>query len=310
MSDQNASNATASNATAAGSAPVAANEALEQAQTGGALAERQSFMAGDVSGTEDITADDIQIPRLAIAQGLSPQMIPGDARHIPGLQMFEMFNDLTNDRYGQGPLYFIPLRREVRYIEFEPRVKGQQGAGGVIDLNVPPNDERTLWTWSSPELKAQGKKADVPPRATKFSEFIVLLLRPDGQPEMIMLSIAEKNKHNTRAAKRLTSFIKQQALKGRNSAPIYGCQYTVESKAEKFTEGTAGIFVINQAGRLDDPTQDDASWVRSAALFKYAKDTAAKIAGKTIVVNREPGDDTDFDPETLEGAGPSDKTDM
>lgn len=300
MSEQNA---TTSNAATPSNAPVAPGEALEQPQAGGALAERRSFIdATDKTGTEDITANDIQLPRLAIAQGLSPQMIPGDSRHIPGLQMFELFNDLTGTRYGQGPLYFIPLRREVRYIEFEPRVKGQQGGGGVIDLNVPPNDPRTFWTWSTPELKAQGKKADVPPRATKFTEFVVLLLRPDGQPEMIMLSIAEKNKHNTRAAKRLTSFIKQQAMRGANSAPIYGCQYTVESKAEKFTEGTAGIFVINQAGRLDDPRQDDASWKRSAALFNFAKEAAASLAGKTIVVQREPGDeDVDFDPEALDG---------
>lgn len=282
---------------------------LETIQPGGAIAERRSFIPeGDTTGTEDIRADEIRLPRIGIAQGLSPQVIPGDSQYIPNLKMFEMFNDLSGDIYGQGPLYFIPLHRAIRWIEFEPRVKGQQGGGGVIDLDVPPNDPRTLWTWSTPELKAEGKKADVPPRATKFYEFVALLLRPDGIPEMVMLSIKATNKHNERAATRLTSFIKQQAMRGAKSAPIYGCQYTVESKGEKFNEGTAGVYVINQAGRLDDPTQDDESWKRSSALFAFAKQAAASLAGKTIVVNREPGDDVDFDPNALEGDAT--KTDM
>lgn len=276
-----------------------------------ALAERKSFIPeGDTTGTEGIGADEIRLPRLGIAQGLSPQMIPGDSRHIPGLQMFQMFNDLTGRIYGMGPLYFIPIHREVRRIEFEPRVKGQQGGGGVIDLNVPPNDPRTLWTWSNEELKASGAKADVPPRATTFHEFVILILHEEGEPEMIMLSIPAKNKHNSRAAKDLTSFIKQQAMRGKKSVPIYGSVYSVESKSEKFTEGTAGVYVVKQVRRLDDPTQTDESWNRSATLFRFAKNVHASLEGKVITVEREPGDD-DFNVDDIEASAAGEaKTDM
>lgn len=271
---------------------------VEPAKPAGAIAERRSFIpVGDQTGTEDIGANDIRLPRLAIAQGLSPQMIPGDSQYIEGLKMFEFFNDLNGDRYGQGPLFFIPIRRDIRRIEFAPRVKGQAGGGGVVDMDVPPNDPRNLWT-----TDADGKR--VPPRATKFHEFVVLMLRPDGMPEMIVLSIKDTNKHNRRAAERLTSFIKQQAMRGKQAAPIYGCQYSVESKAEKFPEGTAGVPVIQQAGRLDDPSQSDEDWAKSAKLFEYAAGMAASLAGKTIVINREPGgDDDDFDPAAMEAEG-------
>lgn len=259
------------------------------------IGERRSFIPeGDQTGTEDIGANDIRLPRLAIAQGLSPQMIPGDSQYVEGLKMFEFFNDLNGDRYGQGPLYFIPIRRDIRRIEFEK----QEGGGLVVkDLDVPPNDPRTFWG-KDPET---GK--GVPPKATTFHEFVILMLRPDNSPEMLVLSIKATNKHNTRAAERLTSFIKQQAMKGKASAPIYGCQYAVESKAEKFAKGTAGVYVITQAGRLDDPTQDDASWEKSAKLFAFAKKMAADLAGKTILVQREPGEDDEFDAETLEHQG-------
>lgn len=289
---------------------MADEKGLERQQPGGAIAERRSFIPeGDKTGTESIGADEIRLPRLAIAQGLSHQMIPGDSQYIQGLKMFEMFNDLTGRIYGMGPLQFVPLHRSIRRIEFEPRVKGQPTSGGVIDMDVPPNDPRTLWTWSTPELKASGAKADLPPRATTFHEFVILLLHADSEPEMIMLSIAAKNKHNTRAAERLTSFIKQQAMRGKQSAPIYGCVYSVESKSEKFTEGTAGVYVINRVMRLDDPTQTDESWTRSAQLFSFAKNVHASLAGKTIVVEREPGAD-DFDPAAMEAEVAGAKTDM
>ena len=280
-------------------------------EKGGAIAERRSFIPeGDTSGTEDIGANEIRLPRMAIAQGLSHQMIPGDSMYIDGLKMFELFNDLSGRIYGMGPISFIPLCRDVRRIEFEPRVKGQSSGGGVIDQNVGPNDPRTLWTWSSDELKASGAKADLPPRATTFHEFVVLLLHRDGEPEMVLLSIAAKNKHNTRAAERLTSFIKQQAMRGKQSAPIYGCVYSVESKSEKFAEGTAGVWVVNQVGRLDDPAQTDESWKRSAALFTLCKAMHESLAGKIINVEREPGGD-DFDPAALEAdVAVGTKTDM
>lgn len=265
------------------------------AQTGEtALAERRSFIPeGDQTGTEDIGANDIRLPRLAIAQGLSPQMIPGDSQYIEGLKMFQLFNDLNGDIYGMGPINFIPIRRDIRRIEFQPRVKGEQGGGGVIDGDVPPNDPRTLWT-TDPET---GK--GIPPRATTFHEYVVLLLHEDRAPELILLSIAAKNKHNTRAAERLTSWIKQQAMKGKQAAPIYGSVYSVESKSEKFEAGTAGIYVVRQVSRLDDPSQTDESWAKSATLFSYAKEMHASLRGKVIQAQREPGSD-DFDPATLE----------
>ena len=109
----------------------------------GTLSERPSFIPeGDKSGTEGITKDDLRLPRLGIAQGLSPQLTPGDTQEIEGLRQVDMFNDTTKQIYGRGPVYFIVVRRDAKGIEFRPRSEG----GGIIDLNVPRNDKRlTEW---------------------------------------------------------------------------------------------------------------------------------------------------------------------
>ena len=197
----------------------------------GTLERPKSLDPNDLAGTEDIGANDVRLPRLAIAQGLSPQITPGDGMFIEGLTMFDMFNDLTGEIYGKGPLTFVPVRRDTRRIEFIPRSEG----GGIVDMDVPPNDPRLKWTVED------GVKR--PPRATTFIEFVVLLLRPGKQPEPIVLSIKGTNKHNRRASDQLTTFIKLR------KPPISSGLYKVHtSKPAKNDKGTFGVPTIKNAG--------------------------------------------------------------
>jgi len=234
----------------------------------GAMDRPKALTPGDLTGTEGIGLDDIRLQRLAIAQGLSEQINPESSSHVDGLKLFDMFNDLTGEIYGRGPMTFVPIRRDVRCIEFKPRSEG----GGVVDLNVPLNDPRTLWT-----TNADGERQ--PPRATRYVEFVVLLLRPGVRPELVVLSIKETNKFNRRAAEQLTMFIIQR------QAPIYAGVYTLSSKSEKNDSGTFGVYVVKNAGWVPVDAPD------GAKLFQYCKTTHESLAGKVIIVEREPGDE-------------------
>jgi hypothetical protein len=231
----------------------------------------------DLTGTEGIGAADVRLPRLAIAQGLSPQITPGDGQFIEGLQLFDMFNDLTNEVYGKGPITFVPIRRDVRRIEFIPRSEG----GGMVDPDVPRDDPRMKWT-----VDEAGNR--LPPVATEFVEFVVLLLRQGKAPEPIVLSIKTTNKWNKRAADQLTTFIKLR------NAAIYAGLYTVDTKVPaKNDKGTFGVPTCKNAGFIPVDTP------HGQALFEYAKQFHDSLQGKTIVVAREPGAD-DFDPAAME----------
>ena len=232
---------------------------------------------GDSTGAEGITAQDIERPRLSIAQGLSPQMTPGDSAYVDGLGMFDFFNSANGEVYGKGPLYFVVVKHEKRRIEFRPRAEG----GGVVDMDVPLNDPRLNWTTGE-----DGKS--IPPRATTFSEFVVLLLRPGGKTEPIVLSIAHRNKFNSRAAMRLYGFIRMHATQGKASVPIFDVVYSVTSKPEKNDKGTFGTPVIEQVGFYNSPQ-----------LSALAREMHEALRDKAIVTSREPGDD-DFVPATIE----------
>lgn len=251
----------------------------------------------DLAGTEDIGVDEVRLPRLGIAQGLSPQMIPTEGNYIKGLSMFEMFNDVTSAIYGNGPLVVVPVRRSVTRIEFDPNDRKVP-----LDREVPAGDPRTKWT-----KNAEGKGE--PPRATEFVEFVCILLRRGFAPEPIVVSIKTTNKYQRNAAALWTTFIKL-----RNTA-IYRGMYHITSKSEKgkTKEGqdtNFGVFVVKNAGFI--PTATAAGQM----LFTMAKNLHESLEGKTIVINRDdtPDEgDASFDTAAMDAQGtrqPTGTTDM
>lgn len=247
----------------------------------GTMERPKSLDPDDLRGTEDIREDEIQLPRLAIAQGLSPQLVPGEGKFIRGLTIGEMFNDITEEIYGTGPLTVVPVKRHVTRIEFDPNDKKVP-----VDRDVPYNDPRMKWS------RGTGPNGeDEPPRATEFVEFICLLLRPGKPPEPVVVSIKTTNKQMRDAARKWTTYI---ATRG---TAIHTGMYKLSSKIEKGRnkkgEDTMyGVFIVKNAGFVPADMPAGKALLAHAAKFQDA------IEGKTIVTDREAGGDdadTDFD---------------
>jgi len=263
---------------------TATNTAMEPATTAAMISqERPDFMAeGDATGTEGITAADIRLPRLAIAQQMSPQMLEGDSKQITGLRMSDLFNTLTGQIYGRGPVTFIPIARSVRRIEFDPKDKKK-----ILDWNVPANDPRNEWG----EAEEPGGKG-TPPRATKYVDYIVFAAtgEPGDAPEILILSIKTTNKWAKEAASKLDGLIHAHAHKGKKSVPIYGVAYELRTGIEKNDNGTFGVPIIGQVG-----------YVSYQPLFKACEQYAQEIKGKSFAADDvETEGDTDFDTDKME----------
>jgi hypothetical protein len=217
---------------------------------------------------ETYTLDEVQLPRLAIAQGLSPQLVPTEGKYIKGLVIGQMFNDVTSEIYGEGPVTVVPVKDHTTRIEFDPNDRTVP-----IDRDVPAGDPRLKWT-----KDANGK--GVPPRATEFAELVCLLLRPGKPPEKIVVSIKQTNKQMRAAAKLWRTHI---ALRG---TKIYTGLYTLTTKiiTGKNKDGQPtiyGVFIEKNAGFIPSETP------AGAALLAYARDFAASLEGKKIIVERE-----------------------
>lgn len=218
--------------------------------------------SSDRSGTEGITQDDIQMPRLALAQKMSPQL---DA--IEGLQFGDLFNSLTEQIYEQ-PIDFVVLRADrPRAIEFKPLDEG----GGVVDPNVPLTDPRCSWG-------DDGEK----PVATVFYDFIVALL---PTRELIALSFKSTG---LKAAKALNGLIKMR------TGPIYAGLYEMTT-SKKSGEKPYAIFNIRNSPR---GPEGKPGWVPDQETYDWAKAVHEAIATKDYRIDR----DAHGDPETGAGA--------
>jgi hypothetical protein len=232
-------------------------ESLETTQPG-PLAPRDEdvpeWMRGDTRGTEHITKDDMQMPRLALAQLMSPQMQEDEPSYIEGLKLGDMFNSLTGENYGKGPLQFIIVRSDPpRGVEFFPLDDG----GGVKDFDVPVNDPRMEFTTDE-----EGNR--VKPVATMFYDYIVVLIPKN---EMIALSFKSTG---LKVARQLNGLIKFRGT------ALFSGVYELSTGVEKGKLGTYAVYRIKNAGTI----QDEPTYEAAANIFESLKERA-------VVIDRE-----------------------
>lgn len=200
-------------------APLPATEAPQALATTdyGLLTEKPSWIkSDDRRGAENVDVTDLKIPRLAIAQDLSPQLKRTKAEYIEGLELYDLFNNLTGTVYGRGPIAFLPIRMDKRAMEWYPR-DSKEGEG-IKDRDVPWDDDRCQF------------HGDEPPVATRYYDFIALLL-PTLEP--IVISCHDTNfKHG----KTLLSLIQF------GGGPFWSRVYKVETVIERKDAYEWGAF--------------------------------------------------------------------
>jgi hypothetical protein len=80
------------------------------------------LVEGSGLGNENVSADNMSIPRLDLIQALSPQLKKSDAKYIKGAELGHMFNTLTGDLFEQ--CFIMNLFFEMNYTVFKKRTEG------------------------------------------------------------------------------------------------------------------------------------------------------------------------------------------
>lgn len=225
------------------------------------------------AGMEGMTRDDMKMPRLALAQGLSPQLNPDEPLYIDGLKLGDAFNSLTGEIYGRGPWEIAVVRRDPpRWVEFIPRDEG----GGVKDLNVPRKDPRCEWRTVTDEKTGQSVR--LPPIATQFYDYIVVFL---ATREIIAVSCKS-------TAIRMTAQPWNSLLMQRTQVkPMFMGKYALRSVMTKNAKGSFAALLVANAGWVQDP--DEIQFL--GKTFLAFKDKVVEIDRDHV---REPGEDDDM----------------
>ncbi len=208
----------------------------------------------DQRGTEHIEQQDLQMPRLGLAQKMSPQIEETASEFIDGLKYGGFFNSLTNEIYA-AELDFMVLRADrPRGIEFYPMEDG----GGVKDMNVPRDDPRM-------QFGADGTK----PVATLFYDYIVALI---PSREVIALSLKGSG---LKAARQLNGLMKLR------NGPCFAGLYRLTASLE--TNNKSQSYAVYQIG--NSPTND--GWAPDEDTYRWAQSVFENIADRKVQVDLE-----------------------
>lgn len=224
-----------------------------QRQPNANLAVAEGADRNDRRGKENIDTEKLILPRISGAQKTSPEVDPDSDRYIPGLKLYEMFNSLTQENYGNGPLKFAVIRKlPFKAMQFDEN-------NNVVDFNVPKGDSRLNFT----EGVKDGKPVRTKPVATEFREYLVVL----ESGEIAALSFKSTQ---IKVADKLDSF-----LNFRMGASWMGL-YSLTSKGKTFTKGAATQFNVVPAGPTPLPLLKLAE-----EAFEMTKHRAVEVDDKT-----------------------------
>lgn len=215
--------------------------------------------AQDRRGHEErTTAEDMIIPRAALLQKTSPQL-----DQDPNLKAGMIVNSLSGEML---PEEFIPVKRHVCWIRFNPRDKRDPNydanfaEGALIWKSENPDDERVL---TQSKFGPNGEK----PAATKFINFLAYF---PGHDLPVVIPFSKTSFNTGRVLNTLVS-----ATPG----AMFNGKYKLSAIRKENEKGVYFVFKVTKAGK---PTE---------AEFAQAEEYYNRFAGvKDLKVHEE--DDT------------------
>jgi len=142
-----------------------------------ALAERPSYLGEESRGSEEVTIQDITIPRLSMVQDLSPQRKKNNAEYIEGCEEGMTFNTVTNELYAD-PVIFVPV-----YFRLEWLVWKHRDAGGGLQGVCATQDEAVALVAGHPLAGQVTEKQEPVLEVQDTAQHFGLLLDPNSPAE-------------------------------------------------------------------------------------------------------------------------------
>jgi hypothetical protein len=141
------------------------------------VAERPDWMGDGKRGSEEVSINDLTIPRLVIIQDLSPQHKKNKAEYIENAEVGMIFNTVTNELYGNQAL-FVPV-----YFRLEWVVWKHRDAGGGFVGAYPTQEEAVAAVGEHPNAGQTTEKGDPVIEVQDTAQHFGLLLDPNSSLE-------------------------------------------------------------------------------------------------------------------------------
>jgi len=205
-------------------------------------------------GSEDVTQDDITLPRIEVLQALSPQIKKSDPKYIEGAEQGVIFNTISGELYG-GEIVFIPIVFRKEWIIWQSRKSG----GGFVGTYA-----------TEEEAEAERDKLESPEdhEVNLHAVNFVYVVRDDGALEEAVLSWSRSKLKVSR---------KLNALVQMNPGDRFSKAYRLRAIEEKGKKGEYYSYEVKPLGYVSEGI-----YRRAETLFNAIKAGERAVAYGTL----------------------------
>ena len=229
------------------------NVAVQAEKFGGVatIEERGDYVG---RGSENVTTDDLAIPRLKLLQMINPEVEPGNPKQVDGAQAGMIMNSVTEELYTS--LFLINLSFTKKIVVWRKRKLGG-GMVGSYDTEQEALDA----------LEEQGlavKDHDISENPTH----LVLLLDDEGNPKSVALLDMPGVK--VKKSRIWNTLINDEEKQGN---PRFGCVWQLGVVSESNSSGNFFNYDVSLVAHAPDELYDQAVEMYSA-LFASKTEAA------------------------------------
>lgn len=211
---------------------------------------------GQNRGNENVTNEDLQLPRIDVLQALSPQINKKKDEYIEGAETGMLFNTLTGELYPDG-ISITPISFVKRFLVWVDRKKDSEGGlRGVFDTA----DEAETFI----EAQADEDKLEMAPTAEH------LVLMDDGTEVIISMA-----KSKMKVSRRFNSLIRL------NGGDRFGRRYRVSTVDDKSAQGEFQNIALANDGFPSEDVYHKAEALYEAIASGAKKQAAGNYDGST-----------------------------
>jgi hypothetical protein len=214
-----------------------------------AVVSASDFAQFEGQGFENVTSQDLIVPRITILQGLSPQVQPKKPEYIKGASVGDLCDVGTNEVFP-SPMLFLPVYYSKTYLEWAPRSSGK----GLVQIH---NDKAIL-----DQTKPDDSNRPILPNGNYISEtaqFFGLNLSAGGRRSFIPLTSTQLKK----ARRWLSLATSERVVRPDGTSftpPLYYRIYHISTVEEANSKGDWIGFKIERGPSL--PEFDPKGWQR------------------------------------------------
>lgn len=242
----------------------------------------EDAVSGPARGFENVTVNDMMIPRLTILQALSPQVLKNKPEYIKGAEMGDFCDVSTGDIFKER-VEIIPVFFTLGYLEWAPRNSGKGliknwGSDSTKFDSLHPDEKGKRWTDEDESSYVQDT-----------AQWYALNVSADFRPSFIPLAST-----NMKSSRRWNTQLGNQRHEKEDSTIIrpsmwYRSWYATPAEQSN-NDGTWFIWKFEPGRKVFEIDPSGALWNNCRTFYEQV--STGKVRGDVSTIQGELAEDT------------------